>query len=52
MSVTTETGDTPILDTRIPEGRTVPGLDYGAVVLYRGIPQANPARAAREALAS
>lgn len=27
---TTETGDTPILDTRIPEGRTIPGVEYGA----------------------
>ena len=30
MSTTDYTGTTPILDTRIPEGRTVPGVECGA----------------------
>jgi len=33
---TTDTGDTPILDTRIPEHRSVPGLQYGAHVSRPG----------------
>ena len=36
MTNTTETGDTPILSTRIPEGRTVAGIEYGAHVSAPG----------------
>jgi len=36
MSTTTDTGDTPIIDTRIPEHRSVPGLQYGAHVSRPG----------------
>lgn len=36
MTTTDYTGDTPILNVRIPEGRTLDGIDYGAHVSKPG----------------